>query len=223
MKQIFIFLLCIIIFFTNIESKHFVVISKPGSGKGTFSNYMAKKYNYVHIGLGDLTRSRKDNNQSTSLHILNKILKTHIEKTIKKSKQFILDNAITSKSNWHFWETFFHEKMLFDDIYFLVLDASDTTCISRMKDRLICKNCFNVCKKTMGIPITQHICKDCGNKLTIRQEDHDSKFLKQRFEKYHQIIEPIIKKLEKSYKVIRISSEQPLQDLYTIYDKLHHL
>jgi len=223
MKQICIFLLSSLILFTKIQSKNFVVLSKPGSGKGTFSHYMSQKYNYVHIGLGDLTRTRKDNHQSITSQVLNKILKKYIQQTVKNNKYFILDNVITSKNNWKEWQAFFEEKELFNDLYFIVLDASDETCISRMKDRLICRKCFNVTKKIDGIPLSKHNCKDCGNTLTIRQDDHNQQFLQKRFEKYHQIIEPIIQKIEKSYKVIRISSEQPLEDLYKVYDQLHNL
>lgn len=220
-KTIIIFFFTVTLYTQENFPKHFIVISKPGSGKGTFSNYMSKKYGYVHIGLGDLTRTRKDNHQSTTSKVLNKILKQHIQTTVKNKKQFILYNAIISKKNWESWEKFFKEIDIINDIYFIVLDAADETCLYRIKDRLICSKCYNVTKKRNDISISEHYCKDCGIRLTIRKSDCDQQFLQQRFEKYHRVIEPIIKKLEKAYKVIHIASEQPLQNLYTIYDQLH--
>lgn len=203
--------------------KHFILISAPGSGKGTFSQYMAKKYGYVHIGLGDICRTRIDNHQSIESKVLNKILRKHMIKTIKNDKQFILDNAITGKECWSQWEAFFEEYNLIDKICFLVLEASDETCINRMKNRIICRKCFHVSKKRTGLAVHDHQCKECGNRLSIRNEDHDSQFLQKRFNRYHEKTNPLIKKLEKSYHVIKISSEQDLKDLYAIYDQLHTL
>ncbi len=205
-----------------VTSRHFVLISAPGSGKGTFSQYMAKKYDYVHIGLGDILRTRIDRHKSIESKTVNKIMQKHILKALKNNKSFIFDNAITSKKSWELWKEFFKEYNLIDDIYFIVLEASDTTCISRIKDRLICKKCFNVCKKRKNIPSQDQTCSECGNNLSIRKEDHDHSFLMKRFESYHRQINPIINTIEKSYSVIKISSEQPLAHLYKIYDELHN-
>lgn len=221
-KYIFTFLFSLVLNPIIISSKHFVLISAPGSGKGTFSQYMAKKYGYVHIGLGDICRNRIDRHKSIESKVVNQIMQKQITKAIKNHKNFILDNAITSKKSWELWIEFFKEHNIINDIYYIVLEASDEICISRVKDRLICKNCFNVCTKHKNIPSENQKCTECGTNLSIRKQDHDPSFLIKRFKHYHTQINPIIDTIEKSYTVIKISSEQPLERLYKIYDELHN-
>lgn len=217
------FLSIIVCSFTTIICKNFILVSAPGSGKGTFSQYMAKKYGYVHIGLGDLLRTRIAHRRSLKKNLLNKILKKQILQTIKNGQQFILDNAVTSEESWQSWKDFFQGHQLLQDIYFLSFEASDETCLSRMKDRLICRNCFHVSQKTSDMMLCDQQCKECGNPLSIRNGDHNTLFLQKRFHHFHTKTEPFLEQLKKTYPVIKISSEQPLQNLYKIYDKLHKL
>lgn len=219
-------ILCISFLLCNtpdLISKHFVLISAPGSGKGTFSQYMAKKYDYVHIGLGDIFRNRIDRHRSTASNVLNKIMQKYIEKALKKNKYFILDNAISSIQSWELWNNFFQEHNIQKDVCCVVLEASDKTCIDRIKDRLICKKCCNVSKKKKKVSVQEQRCKECNSILSIRDEDHDPLFLMKRFKRYHDEIDPILNIIEKSYSVIKISSEDSLDHLYKIYDQLHKL
>lgn len=214
----------IYIFFLTIFShhnytKHFVFLSSPGSGKGTFSQYMVQKYNYVHIGTGDIHRWRNDHNLSTQNNIIQEIIIDKISKALENNQNFILDNVISSENSLNFWTNLFRKYKIADQVYFLVLQASDKTCINRMKNRLICRKCFHVSSTTKK----EKKCEQCGNVLTIRSGDHNSKFLKKRFKKYHENIETLTREIHYPFKLIEISSEQPLEILYKKYDKLHNL
>lgn len=206
-----------------IFSKHFVLISAPGSGKGTFSQYMVKTYGYVHVGAGDICRQRIAKHLSVEPDILIKILKKNIVTAIESNQNFILDNAIGSEYTFQYWKSFFKKHNITNQIYFIVLQASDQTCIDRIKHRLVCTKCFNVDQKKAGSSSKNQRCSQCAQILSVRDEDHDYAFLKKRFQRYHQIINPIIKQIEQSFHVITISSEQSLETLYSIYDELHNL
>lgn len=206
-----------------IFSKHFVLISAPGSGKGTFSQYMAEKYGYEHIGKGDIYRQRADDNLSVDSHTLMKIMKRRILKAIGSGKNFILDNAIESEANFQYWKSFFKKHNITEDIYFVLFEASDETCINRIKNRLICRNCCYVSTRDPKMSYKNQRCIKCGNKLSIRIEDSFSLIIKWRFKNYYQKIDSMIPVVEKSFNVIRISSEQALKTLYGIYDKLNDL
>lgn len=206
-----------------ILTKHFVLISAPGSGKGTFSQYMAQEYGYEHIGKGDIYRHRVDTHESVDNHTLTKIMKARILKALESSKRFILDNAIDSEANFEYWKAFFKKHNIAEDICFVLFEASDETCIDRIKNRLICRNCCYVSKRNFKIPVKNHRCVKCGNKLSVRIEDSLDLIIKWRFRNYYQKIDSIIPIVEKSFNVIRISSEQSLKILYAIYDQLHDL
>lgn len=217
------YLLLIIFHVTVLYSKHFIVICAPGSGKGTFSNYMSKKHGYVHIGMGDIYRKRFDEGKSTESNVLMQIMMQQILTAIKNKKQFILDNAIGSENCWGYWLAFFEKNNLTNDICLIVLEASDKTCMHRMKHRLICKKCFNVSKEIPGLSIKNQKCKECGSSLSIRPQDRIARDVKQRFVNYHQKIIPVIKKIEQIFPVIKISTEQSLNTLYKLYDELINL
>ncbi len=223
LKQIILYLFSLLFYCQNIVAKNFILISAPGSGKGTFSQYMAKKYDYVHIGCGDIYREKIDNHESISSFTLTQILREYILKSLKNNKNFILDNAINSKESWISWKYFFKINNLTEKICFVILETSDETCLERIKDRLVCKKCFNVCKKTKNTRFETETCNECGGYLTTRKEDHDAKFLKKRFKNYHKKMNAIMSEIEKSYQVIKISSEQPISKLYDLYDQLHNL
>ena len=206
-------------YFIPITSKHWVLISPPGSGKGTLSQYMVEKYGYIHIGAGDIYRKRMRNNASVEPAIFLEILKRYMVTAIQNNQKIILDNAIASQAQFRFWKSFFQMHNITNDVCFIVLQASDQTCMNRIKQRLVCTKCFNVCKKLSSK--NQH-CSQCGNILSKRNEDNDT-FVKKRFQYYHQKINPVIKEIEESFQVIKISSEQSLETLYSIYDELHNL
>lgn len=222
-KYINICFLSVMLYGMPLVSKHFVLISAPGSGKGTFSQYMAKKHGYVHIGTGDICRYRMDHNLPADSATLIKILKSRILTALKNNKKFILDNAIGSEANFLYWKLFFKKHGVTNDVCFLLLEASDQTCINRIQHRLVCKKCFHVGKKHTEVSLKNERCTACGYKLSIRDEDKDYAFIKKRFERYHQQINPIVKKIEQSFSVIKISSQQSLETLYGLYDQLNNL
>jgi adenylate kinase family enzyme len=209
----------------SVFSKHFILIAKPGSGKGTFANYIARKYKYIHIGAGDLYRQRSDNNLPASMDILTKIMQKRILFAVEKNQKFILDNAISCWPDWKSWKSFFKSNNLTNDICFIVLEASDQICLNRMRHRIICKKCFNVCKESPELSCEEQKCNECGNKLSRRSKDQNDTFSRKRFNYYYQKTAPLIKTLEESnkYKVIKISSEKDLETLYSIYDRLDAL
>lgn len=206
-----------------VSPKHFILMSAPGSGKGTFSQYMAEKYGYEHIGKGDIYRKRVDYHLSVDNPTLMKIMKRRILKAFESSKRFILDNAIDSEANFQYWKSFFKKHGLTDDICFVFFEASDETCINRIKNRLICRSCCYVSKRHPEISSKNQLCIKCGNKLSTRIEDSFSLIIKWRFKNYYKKIYSMIPEVEKSFNVIKISSEQSLKALYGIYDKLHDL
>ncbi|MCX5921894.1 MAG: nucleoside monophosphate kinase [Candidatus Dependentiae bacterium] len=55
MKKIAVLFLCLVVH-QSFGLKHFVLLSAPGSGKGTFSQYMVEKYGYIQICPGDMYR-----------------------------------------------------------------------------------------------------------------------------------------------------------------------
>jgi adenylate kinase family enzyme len=224
-KYILLSFFSLIFYCAPIFSKHFILIGRAGSGKGAFANYMAKKYNYIHIGAGDLYRERNDNHLSVDINSLTKIMKKRILLAITNKQKFILDNAIYNWSSWKSWRSFFNKHNLTQDICFIVLEASDQTCLDRIKHRVICKKCFNVCTELTKLSLQEQKCSECGNNLSIRSRDRDDARSRLRFYYYHLQTTPLIRSIEESkeYTVIRISSEKDLEELYTIYDKLNNL
>lgn len=229
-------LFCMIIsLFCIINTQHFVLISAPGSGKGTFSQYMVKKYNYIQICPGDIFRD--EILKQTSLgkviqpiveagnyineDIVCSLIQQNLELALREQKQFIIDGFPRSHNSLNFLIEFLTKNQILNQTCFLQLQASDEICKQRVLTRFVCTACHHVDNATMINSKNSTFCKSCGNQLTPRLGDSES-VIHKRLEYFHKEIEPIINDLQQlpAINIKQLNAAQELSALEGIYDEL---
>ena len=234
MKKLQYSFLTLILYFLSINPHHFVLISAPGSGKGTFSQYMAKKYGYVQICPGDIFR--KEILQQTALgnviapiveagdyveeQIVCTLMQQYVQEALDLNKSFILDGFPRSEHSLQFLLAFLIEKQIVHNVCFLQLQAPDIVCKQRMLGRYVCNACGQVDNLAKMEAKDNPICSSCGEILVLRSGDKEP-VIDKRLQHFHNVIEPLLQKLElDGYPVKKIDSVQELSAIERIYDEI---
>ncbi len=216
-----------------IKNKNFVLISISGSGKGTFSEYLNKKYGYISISPGDIFRSEIhkqtefgkkiqpiiEKGEYVDEETVRKIVVNNIFCILKQNKFFILESFPHSVESFKFLHKFFQKNNLTKDVCFIELCASDNECTKRILKRRICKNCSHIYNLSSAPPLTPNRCDYCKGKLFIRQSDTKENIPK-RLAYFHAQTAPIKQAAKKFYIIKTIDTERPLKNLKKTYDKL---
>lgn len=221
-----------VIFSVFSYSQHFVLVSAPGSGKGTFSQYMVEKYDYMQICPGDLFRNEilrqtdfgkqiqpiVEAGQYVEEAIVCNLMKQYIQESLAKGKEFILDGFPRSATALSFLKNLFEELGIVSDVTFIQFSVQDSICLERILGRMVCDTCHKVYHANF-FSSQEHCCVDCGTDLSKRKADQEAIAL-ERLVHFHTKVEPLLLQVEDDYKVIKINSEQPIETLRGLYDRL---
>jgi len=213
--------------------KNFVLISAPGSGKGTFSQYLVEKYGYVHVCPGDMFRdeiSRKTdfgkhiepivaNGDYIDKTIVCKLMAAHLEKILEEGKKFILDGFPREEYSFNFLHNFFEKHSLTGDVCFLQFEADDDVCKERILGRVVCPQCFMVYNKESARIKESVVCDNCGSSLIARLADNQ-RIAEKRLRYFHSEIEPLLEMVKRFYEVIRIEAACSRSELEEKYVQL---
>ena len=232
MKKFIFFLIC----FWSYQvfgSKNFVLISAPGSGKGTFSQYLVEKHGYVQICPGDIFRSEiraqtelgkkiqpiVEKGEYVDEAIVCELISSSLLKIIQENKNFIIDGFPRSTISFDFLYQFLQKHNVIKDVIFLQLQASDAVCINRILERKVCTQCFKVYNDATVQPKDANKCDDCKIELVLRKADNQE-LTEKRLLYFHAHVEPLMKQAEPLYTTQIIQSESSIQDLQVKYDQL---
>lgn len=229
-KKIF-FILCLLVN-QALGIKNFVLISAPGSGKGTFSQYLCEKHGYVQICPGDIFRreikartelgkrvqSIVDRGDYVDEDTIWKIVKDNLTKAIHEKKGFVIDGFPHSKVSFDFLYTYFKEEELLGDVVFLQFAVDDDVCIKRVLSRQVCMSCSKV-YNIISVPSKEKDTCECGAELSLRKTDTEP-IIKKRLAHFHLNIEPVLKEAQEFCAVQKIEGERSLNDLKTEFVKL---
>ena len=181
--------------------KNIVFIAPPAAGKGTQSDLLVKKYNYLHISTGDLLRNevatkselgeKIDQIQKKGELVSSKIVNELLTKALKESnKPFILDGYPRNEEQINYLENILNDvnKEIGVVIY---LNVSEELACKRATGRLICPKCSSTYHKYFVKPIKEGICDNCGENLITRADDTEETF-KIRYNTYINNTKPIL-------------------------------
>jgi len=179
-----------------------ILFGPPGAGKGTQSQFLVNKLNFLQISTGDLLREEINKNTDigkeisslinkgdlVSDQLIYKILDIQINK-IKKNKNIIFDgyprNLIQAK-NLEKLVKKYHLKI--DKILFLNVKREEIQ--NRVSSRVVCKKCnavFNLNNKDNEY--NNHV---CGEEFLIKRKDDNENTLLKRFDLYMKDTLPLI-------------------------------
>jgi len=184
--------------------KNVIFIAPPAAGKGTLSDFLEKKYGYVHISSGDLFRE-KIKEQDEEAKELEKILasgklvddnrlfsliKNKLQK--EKEKKFVLDGVPRTLQQAKNLDIILHD-LGFSDYIIIYIHVDEEILKKRMTGRRTCPKC----KKIYNIyfekfkPNKELICDQCEEILIQRSDDQEESF-KIRYEIFKENSEPIL-------------------------------
>ena len=185
--------------------KNIILIAAPAAGKGTLSEMLVEKYDYVHISTGDLLRdASKDETElgkkiSDMLKngelVTNEIVFDLLEKRLLQDdtkKGYILDGFPRTMEQAIMYDEMI-QRLNKDLGVVIVLESDYETLKKRIVGRMLCEDCGSVYNTLTGVntPSVENICDKCGGKLYKRSDDNAESF-KTRYETYLEKTKPLI-------------------------------
>ena len=181
-----------------------IILGVPGSGKGTQSKILEKKFNLKQLSTGEMLRnevtsgSELGNRVRKRIHsgrlvsdeiIINIISKRLDEK--KMSKGVIFDGFPRTVPQAEALTDLLVEKSLFID-YVFELIVDDDSIIERVIGRYSCKECGIGYHEKFEKPKLEGTCDKCGNHDFVRRNDDTEDTVRDRLKQYHHQTAPII-------------------------------
>ena len=185
--------------------KNLILIAAPGAGKGTLSNDLLAKYDYVHISTGDLLREQVAKGDELGKKIQeyqvagklvpSEIVYEALEKKLNDpacENGYILDGFPRNLEQAKEYDKIL-ERLKRDLGIVIVLDIPKEDLIKRITGRFTCKDCgeiHNIYSEELK-PVKEGICNKCGGELTQRKDDNLESF-EVRYQTYLESTEPLI-------------------------------
>ena len=193
-----------------------VFLGPPGAGKGTQAISVCRKYELVHIAMGDILRDEASSKTKMGIAVKLLIDKGHlvpddltleiVEKKIKglSGKDFVLDGFPRDLVQARMFEDVCSVDAVFE-IY-----CPDEVIVDRLSKRRVCK-CGETYNLLFNPPLKKEVCDVCGEKLYKRDDDNPSA-IKRRLNIYHKMTEPLIGYYKDKY--VRIDGNQGIEKVF---------
>ncbi|MGB9765931.1 MAG: adenylate kinase [Sulfurihydrogenibium sp.] len=203
-------------------SKTVIFLGPPGAGKGTQSQLLKERDNFIQISTGDILREAVKNQTSLGLQakkfmdegklvpddlILN-IISEKLEEL--KDKNIIFDGFPRTVAQAEGLKDMLSKIGRKIDAVIL-FDITDEEVVKRLSGRRVCPNCGAVYHLIYNPPKNDNVCDKCGTPL-IQREDDREEVIRKRLEVYHQQTAPLID----YYKdiLIKINATLSPEDIY---------
>ena len=211
--------------------KNIILIAAPAAGKGTLSDLLVKKYDYLHISTGDLLREVSKENTELGQKIAKMLKNGELvtdeivfelleNKLCQVDKPYILDGFPRTLNQAYKYDELI-QKLNKDLGIVVVLNCDYEILKKRIVGRYLCKDCGSIYNTLTGVntPKQEGICDNCGGELYKRSDDNEESF-KTRYETYLEKTKPLIDFYEKKGNLYYINSQTTDTMLKEIEDLL---
>lgn len=202
--------------------KNIIFIAPPAAGKGTQSNLLKDKYDYVHISTGDMLREIVSSNTELGEVVKNIIDKGNlvsddlIFELLKnklsniEGKPFILDGFPRTLNQ----ALFLDNNLKIENYIVIYLELSKADAVKRINGRLTCScgKSYNLNDNNLKPKVTD-ICDVCGKKLVKRDDDNLEAF-KIRFDVFLKNIKPLIDYYKDKNKLKVVNVNRDVNDIF---------
>lgn len=170
-----------------------ILLGPPGSGKGTVSECIVKKFKFRHVSAGELLREEVSKGTTIGNDI-----KRYMEKGGLVPNQFVVEMVkleVQGKDNY-ILDGFPRSLSQAEKIEDLKIDAvislevSEKQVVERLSGRRLCPKCGMGYHIKFIPPKKAGVCDKCGAKLVQRKDDAPAA-VKERFRVYHQETKPL--------------------------------
>ncbi len=211
--------------------KNIILIAAPAAGKGTLSDLLVKKYDYLHISTGDLLREVSKETTELGQKIAKMLKNGELvtdeivfelleNKLCQVDKPYILDGFPRTINQAYKYDELI-QKLNKDLGIVVVLNCDYEILKKRIVGRYLCKDCGSIYNTLTGVntPKQEGICDNCGGELYKRSDDNEESF-KTRYETYLEKTKPLIDFYEKKGNLYYIDSQTTDTMLKEIEDLL---
>lgn len=202
--------------------KNIIFIAPPAAGKGTQSNLLKDKCDYVHISTGDMLREIVSSNTELGEVVKNIIDKGNlvsddlIFELLKnklsniEGKPFILDGFPRTLNQ----ALFLDNNLKIENYIVIYLELSKADAVKRINGRLTCScgKSYNLNDNNLKPKVTD-ICDVCGKKLVKRDDDNLEAF-KIRFDVFLKNIKPLIDYYKDKNKLKVVNVNRDVNDIF---------
>ena len=208
--------------------KNIIFIAPPAAGKGTQSNLLKDKYDYVHISTGDMLREIVSSDSE-----LGKVVKNIIDKGNLVSDDLIFELLKNKLSNIEgkpfildgFPRTlnqalFLDNNLKIENYIVIYLELSKADAVKRINGRLTCScgKSYNLNDNNLKPKVTD-ICDVCGKKLVKRDDDNLEAF-KIRFDVFLNNNTPFIDYYKNKYKLKVVNVNKDVNEIFNEISKV---
>ena len=209
--------------------KNIIFIAPPAAGKGTASEKLCEKYNYVHISTGDILREMANVDNDLGHNIKNLLQKGELipddivyEAVEKRLSMPDLDNGYILDG----FPRNLEQAIKYDEILKRInrslgivinLDTAKDVLEKRITGRRICKVCgqtHNVLTN-VNAPVVEGKCNKCGGELYQRTDENYDSF-QNRYKTYLEKTMPLLDYYDKKNVLYTIKSNDPMDTLKEI-------
>jgi len=178
-----------------------ILIAPPAAGKGTQSESISSKYDFVHISTGDLLRevalTNPDVNElleSGNLVDDDMIIDLLKDRLMRPDcrKGFILDGFPRTVNQALKYESMMNKIGVNSNIV-IFLDVDKELAYKRVSGRVLCPNCKQVYNELIdeSKPKVLGMCDECHTELVKRNDDNIDTF-NERYDVYYENTAPLI-------------------------------
>lgn len=207
------------------QYKNIILIGAPGSGKGTLSEQLISKLDYLHFSTGDMFRDTLRQKTPLAMQIksvlmsgnlmpdaiTNQMISSYITKAINDHQHFVLDGYPRTVA-----QATFLDKLTNIDLV-IYLDISKDLAIKRISGRRVCPNCNRVYNIYFAPTRVEGKCDNCDTQLIQRKDDNELT-AKTRFDVYNNQTAILVNYYEKQNKLLRIKIDENTKDLLSLIE-----
>jgi len=200
-----------------------ILFGPPGAGKGTQSQYLSKKLNYIQISTGDLLRNEIKKNTDLSKKILSRIdVGEFVDDEIVNP---LIEKFVSNKNN--------NNKLIFDGYprnlsqaenldyimskynqsigAIIYLDVSKKIIKKRILGRIVCEKCNLTLNEFEDKEEIQN--HSCGNEHLIKRKDDNLETIMKRYDMFIMETNPLLDYYAKKPSFFKVNASVKIAEI----------
>lgn len=180
-----------------------VLFGPPGSGKGTQSQFLVKKFDMIYVSTGDIARKEIEERTELGLQLKDiiargelfpdEILEAMVKKVVEQSgtKSLLCDGFPRTQAQAKALTSIFEENNKHLDLI-IEIDVNEDELVKRVLNRYTCSGCSAVYNTSLKPLDENAVCDVCGSKKFNKRADDTVETIKKRYAIYQKHVSEIM-------------------------------